>query len=604
MNDDDLKFLIEFDANMKPVEDALAEMGKHASTAVPVPSKQYQDFADALANAHERATKELMSQRKLFAEMSINDSLPKLQEQVELEKKITDLRHNRKLSELKALADPSAAEARMQREIELLKARKEVSDSELEGQKEISRLKHKDALDAIKNAMDPKAIEEQVRQERELLAAQKEYQAARSAEEKRQDGPQEQIEGSGMWAKLLAGFSSGGMGGAFKALMGGFGERAQGEDGGQGETNALLSGLLGGQGSGSNLGQLGGMVGGAIGGPPGAMIGEVAAEMLPGILAAPVAAVQKGLSGVAHGLKELGGELGPMGAAIDFFQGGVESLTGVIKSIPIVGDLMGPMLDAATAIPGILKDITSTLTSFAAKASPAQFQMFTMAVEDAQAVIGQRFLPVLNDMREYARLVGDGFANFLPTYQEVMDATASLRGAFSEMRDSVRDLLVEIGPLTRAGLSTVFRGVSWALSQVVSLMTMFYQGLTALIRPLRELLGISQGTFMSSQGAAARPASILDFDAYQEQLQVSAYSQPGSSMDSVPSTVTGISTTLTMIQGILQALTPSAIGQAVADAIRSAPSNAASAAASAVQQGASTFGMYSPGLQILNKLLE
>src|SRR5262249_53014547 len=101
------------------------------------------------------------------------------------------------------------------------------------------------------------------------------------------------------------------------------------------------------------------------------------------------------------------------------------------------------------AMPGLLQDITTTLTSMAAKASPGQFKLWTVALDDVQGVIGQSFLPVLELMREGVRLFGDVLANILPNTSEVRGALSGLRGAFREIGAEIRKVFAELGPTIR-----------------------------------------------------------------------------------------------------------------------------------------------------------
>lgn len=611
MSDDDLKFLLTFNADTKPVEDALADIGKNAAKVIPVPSREYQDFADALADAHERATKELIAQKKLFQDMSIDQSLPKLKEQVELEKKITEMRHRKQVMDLAAKTDPASADDRMRRELGLLQMRQKVTDSEREGQKQIAEFKHKQHLLELKGDADPAAVKDRISKELELLKA-------------RRDVTNAEVEGQKEVAELRHKYALSDLRQQLdprelKRTVGNDREMAEAQralddakkaeydqqegTGAVGQMGEMLDFAKGG-GKGS-IGKIGEGIGAMVGGSLGSMLGEVAGEALQitldmqaQVLAAPAKLAEKTLGGISRSLKELGGQLGPVGMAFDVFSAGVGAIGDFVEGIPIVGEYLGPMLKSFGAIPGIFKEITSTLTTFAGVASPAQLRMFTMAVEDVQGVIGQRFLPILKDMREYVILVGDAFANFLPSMGEVEEATAGLRSAFAEMRESVRELMVEVGPLLKEGLKSAISVISDAISFIVRMMTQLYRALSFIITPIRELLGIAQGTFQSSQGAAARQASITSFDSYQEQLQVAAYSNPGSTMESVPSTVTAISTTLNNISNILSNLTPQAIGQAVANAIRGVATSTTDAVKDTIQTGWNNM----PAVQLWNYL--
>ncbi len=335
--------------------------------------------------------------------------------------------------------------------------------------------------------------------------------------------------------------------------------------------------------AGKKVGQGANWVGKKVLGPAGAVAG---------------AAVVGGLSALSNSLRELRTPLGPVGIGFNILGSALSGLASVVKKIPNIGPILGPILEAAAAVPAILKDITETLVSFAAKASPAQFAMWQMALEDVQGVIGQSFLPVLELMRNSVRLFGETLANLLPSEGEVYDALKQLREGFQEFAKSVREVLKDIGPTIRQHLVGVLKDLAFhmtnfmksidvkALGDMVlalaelqkalapisnafnilvtsaltgfinglaKLITMLSHGTTSLVNAIRSLFGLRKitldklgpGSLRSDIGAAAHPAQISGIEEYQKKLQTSAYSMPGNTMDDVPSMVNDIDNTLT-----------------------------------------------------------
>ena len=169
--------------------------------------------------------------------------------------------------------------------------------------------------------------------------------------------------------------------------------------GAQINTEQLLGAALGG---GDVMGQVGGMIGEALGGPIGAIIGSKVGELvkkilefIPKAIAAPAALAVSGLGLLDDSLKGLSGTLGPIGVGFDLVSKGMGTFADVFKKIPVVGQLLGPLVDQFVVVPGILKSMTESFVGFAAKAGPGQFKMFQMALEDVQGVLGQSFLPIL-----------------------------------------------------------------------------------------------------------------------------------------------------------------------------------------------------------------
>lgn len=215
----------------------------------------------------------------------------------------------------------------------------------------------------------------------------------------------------------------------------------------------LLSALMGGAGT---AGQVGGLLGGAFAGAGGAILGGAAGRALgaaPGAagaaLGAPAQAVNAGLNQISAALRAMQGNLGPVAAGLDLVGAALSSVSNVLKSIPVIGTVVGPLSDALASIPGLFRDITGTLVDFAAKASPGVFRTWTKALEDVQGVIGQAFVPVLEVMRDGVRLFGDVLANVLPNMSEVRAALGEFRNEFAGFGTEIRDILREIGPQIR-----------------------------------------------------------------------------------------------------------------------------------------------------------
>jgi len=269
---------------------------------------------------------------------------------------------------------------------------------------------------------------------------------------------------------------------------------------------------------------------------------------------------------------------------------------GVVKAIPLVGDALSGVVDAFTVLPSVLQGTLHTLTQFGALASPAAMRQIEFAVGDAQAVIGQSFIPVMYMMRDAIRLAGDAFATFLPSADEMYRILSPLREAFDEFSDSARETIKEIGPLVKDILTTSFRYLAGNMRLLVQGATAASNAIANLARFLR-LLGVpipEAGDLKTSVGAKAQPARFDSFDEYKKKLQLSAFTEASSakvSSETIPENVLNIFTVLRDIAGYLLRLTPESIGNGVAKAIAAGAGSLVNntAAAQAAQAGAAGF---------------
>jgi hypothetical protein len=464
--------------------------------------------------------------------------------------------------------------------------------SRVDAEKEITRQRHEQQILALKAGLDPEAIKERVRREREISELRRATGKAEDKERREQERPgffQKAGEDPGKAISgLMAGlgsvfkevkeeFGKGGIGGVIDSLFAGKGGK------GNDDTGGLLANIVGGIGGGGSLGRIGAMAGEKAGGAQGAEAGRELAEMVPKVIGAPAELVAGALSDLGGALSSLGGTLGPIGAGFDLISNVMGKVGSAVKAIPVVGEVLGPFVDALTAIPGILKGVTETLTSLAAKASPAAFELFGMAVDDVQAAVGQAFVPVLYLMRDAVRLVGDVLANILPNMDEVSGALGGFREAFAELGNEIRELMTEIGPLIRENLIFMLQEVGFVLTVVVKIIGQWVSVLTFLLRPLKsllELMGVDT-RMRSGVGAAARPAQFAGLEEYQKQLQLSAYREPGAvpAEDKVPNILEQI---LTWLQ---ENITVEKFGKAVGDAIKAAPGKLGEKAGEVVKDG-------------------
>ena len=226
-----------------------------------------------------------------------------------------------------------------------------------------------------------------------------------------------------------------------------------GEAAGAGETAAVAGG-------GMELAAAAGPVGLAVvAGMALVKAGAVGAGMATKAFAGSLSVVDTALTGMA-------GTLGPIGAGLDLASAAFSSVVDTLGAIPLIGDSIRNVLGPLAAVPGLFKSITETLTSFAAKASPATFTMFQHAVDDAQAVIGQRFVPVLELMTDGVRLFADVLTTLLPTGEQVRGVIGSIRKTFDDLDPGLRGSLGTMAATIRGTLTGVLEVVGRAVSSM------------------------------------------------------------------------------------------------------------------------------------------
>jgi hypothetical protein len=362
--------------------------------------------------------------------------------------------------------------------------------------------------------------------------------------------------------RTLSDFQKGGVKGGLKGMFGT-------EEGAAGAVGNVLGG-------GKMLGSMGKMLGTAIGGPIVGAVGQYVAEKIPDAIAGPAKLATGALRGVGDSLKGLQGLLGPVDVGFDLIGKGMGLFTDKIKSIPLVGEVVGPMLDQFTMMPGLIKDITHSLTSMAIVASPAAGKQLELATRDVQGVIGQSFLPVLQMMTKGIRFAGDVIATVLPSYQDVSSALSGLRGTFSEFGDTIKQLLKDVGPEMKSGLIEGLRIGANAMSLFVKGLDKFAKGVDMAAKiigtnlrmvGINNSLGLGLGSMKSARGAGSGQASFDSFEGYEQKLQQGAYSSGAMTMDQVPNFVSGISKGIDILVSSLQWMTEEGLKRAVAAVI-------------------------------------
>jgi hypothetical protein len=199
---------------------------------------------------------------------------------------------------------------------------------------------------------------------------------------------------------------------------------------------------------------------------------------------------------------------------------GAGAAGGLAKSLGGLAEVAGPVgLAIAGVVAGLglayeaFNKLTDTVVGFVGKANPVYVQRWQFALDDAQAVIGQKLVPVLDLMTEGVRLVGDTLATILPSASDVKDALSPIAEALKDVRSEAATLAPVIRQLISTGLGT--------LKIALQVATLPLRAFAALLRGLGV---IGEDKLTSSVGAAARPASFGGVEDYVKKTYESAFS--------------------------------------------------------------------------------
>ncbi len=99
------------------------------------------------------------------------------------------------------------------------------------------------------------------------------------------------------------------------------------------------------------------------------------------------------------------------------------------------------LIGAAALVAGkAIEDMGRKAFAFAALANPASMERFNRAVMDAEAVIGSRFVPLVNLATVAVRAIGDSLVEMLPSTEDVRAALNEAQPAIDELRNAAHDL--------------------------------------------------------------------------------------------------------------------------------------------------------------------
>ncbi|HEV3385598.1 MAG TPA: hypothetical protein VG097_12345 [Gemmata sp.] len=200
-------------------------------------------------------------------------------------------------------------------------------------------------------------------------------------------------------------------------------------------------------------------------------ISQSIASLLPNVggLGAAFANVGKQFTNVTSSFLE---------ASVSFTGG----LTGMVSGIMGLGEAIGGML-------GGVASLGQTMAGFVQLANPAIVQMFTNALQDMQAIIGQALTPILQVVTQVIRIGADALASFLPQLGSVI---AAMLSSFMPVVRIIFDAFSMIGQ----GILLVFQAAQPLIEMFGMMYTAIYETFFPVIKLLIETVAGALGQAM------------------------------------------------------------------------------------------------------------
>jgi hypothetical protein len=237
----------------------------------------------------------------------------------------------------------------------------------------------------------------------------------------------------------------------------------------------------------------------------------------------PFKTVAGGLGAISGAVRELQGNLGPIGLAV----GGIEKFGGAVKKY---GDLWGPLGvvfqgggEGITGVAQSVRGILGDMVHLAGVASPGEFRIWTTALADVQGVIGQRMVPVLRLATEGVRFFGDVLQTILPSQAAVAVALGPLREAWGGLKIQITELVRALAPLAQAGLTSAIRALAGVAVVATSAIGSLTDSLKTIPGVQEWLAQQKQIDLRSSRGAAGRIPEFTTLQGLQQKIITNAY---------------------------------------------------------------------------------
>lgn len=160
---------------------------------------------------------------------------------------------------------------------------------------------------------------------------------------------------------------------------------------------------------------------------------------------------------------------------VQFTESRVNAATGAVAGL--AGALGGKLATGLTTAMSAITAMAEPIEGLVRLANPARVNMFVIAAEDAQAVIGRQLVPVLDALTESARKVGDYYAGLEPIIGPVLTKVGELVERFftrlvevgqknAPVLEMMADLLIKVGDAALQGVDLLFTAIDKVFSKL------------------------------------------------------------------------------------------------------------------------------------------
>lgn len=234
------------------------------------------------------------------------------------------------------------------------------------------------------------------------------------------------------------------------------------------------------------------------------------------------------LSASMSSAKNLGGAFGKV-------LGTIASVSKIaMAGLGPIGAILGSLTGALTAPIDAIKEMADAIIQLVGLANPGAVQQFTLALNDAMAVLGAALTPALEGMTIAMRAIGDLLAAMMPIFQPLFNQIGQ---SIANWAVGVRAIWQAASPLIELfvdGLVVALKAVSVGVAFFQGALSGLVENIARVVSAIAGLFGVKLGGKFnpdaSSQGAAVRQFKSSSVDQFSKDLfakQLSVLSKGG-----------------------------------------------------------------------------
>lgn len=246
---------------------------------------------------------------------------------------------------------------------------------------------------------------------------------------------------------------------------------------------------------------------------------------------AAISAALRGIGGGAAGGAAAGGAAGATSEAVAGLNGQLGNLADTGEQ---AGNAFGDLQKQLSGVTGgsnlatlafgqldkALNTVTGLTNKYVAAFAPAEADLFSQALRDLNAVIGEQLVPVTRAARDVIRYVADGFATFTPIVRGFLeDVIGRVRPAFESLGEAFESLLPRVMPLVQLFGEVLAVGIE-AVARPLELVADLF---TYLSEALNDLLGLPKVDLADSRGKAIAGTSTTSVGGFLGKAQQNAF---------------------------------------------------------------------------------